>query len=192
MNIDLKQEWENISNAPFLYIGSILLIIAILWIIVNYLYKIKLSNKKSIIENLEKQILIYKDKNYIIGETNYSKLTNIELIDLCKDNLQKLKGIYFKYRIESDRVISNFQKFDYKESDEKFSSTSSKLMITYDLDFKVNTILLREQLLMRLPKDVISEKGKFVRYDIPNNPIGFSYLLSDFEMLVLNFDSNQL
>lgn len=190
MNIDLKQEWENISNAPFLYITSIIVIIALVWVIVNYLYKIKLSNKESIIENLEKQILIYKDKKYIIGETNYSKLTNIELIKKCKDNLQELKDVYLKYRIEYDKTTSTLNRISNDDYFQKSMSLSNELMVSYDLNLKVNTILLREQLLMRLPKDMISEKDKYGIYEHPTNPLGFKDLLSDFEMLVLNFDSN--
>ncbi|GCC53497.1 hypothetical protein SanaruYs_37420 [Chryseotalea sanaruensis] len=78
--INIEQQWESFINAPFIYITSLISVATIIWIFINYLYKTRLESKSAIIEALEKQLSIYKDKKYIIGETTYSKLSDTQLL----------------------------------------------------------------------------------------------------------------
>lgn len=190
MKFDLKQEWENITNAPIIYVSSLIVIGGLFWLLFSFIYKVRLSNADSSIKALDKQLLIYKDKKYIIGETTYSKLTDLELIQKSNNNLEELKKVYVKYKTQdtknSSTPFNNETRNNYIENS---SRISSELMTSYDLNFKVNTILLREQLLLRMPKDVFS-KSDFRDYEYPTNPLGFKALLDDFQMLVLSFDAN--
>lgn len=52
----------------------------------------------------------------------------------------------------------------------------------YDKRFKVETIVLRDELLTRLPNESKNEQG-YARYEHPVNPIGMGMVADDLERL---------
>ena len=57
-----------------------------------------------------------------------------------------------------------------------------KSMARYESEYKVNTILLRDEMLSRLPKSFRSEKARFI-YALPTNMIGVRSVVDHLEKL---------
>ena len=43
MNVDLQQQWDAVKAAPVLYLGAILVVTGIIWVIVNYVKRHEIS-----------------------------------------------------------------------------------------------------------------------------------------------------
>ena len=61
----------------------------------------------------------------------------------------------------------------------------NQMIRDYEINHKVEVILLREQILLRLPKEE-AKKSDFHYYEHPTNPIGYKMMLDDFSRLILN------
>lgn len=182
----ITEEWENFKKAPVAIIVSALIISALIWIFLDqFVYKVRLENYRSRIQLLKEQVAIYKDKKYIIGETEFSKLSNKELKEYAANKLKALTQYYQNYKMMDTLTRKyNLPWEEMMRISEKQSLVGTQMLLDYEVNHKTEVILLREQLLMRLPKEHI-KTSRIDNYNHPTNPIGYKMMLDDFQKLVL-------
>lgn len=185
----ITEEFEQIKKAPLSIIISVLILSAIVFAFLDkYVYKTEIQNLNSKIDLLNTQISIYKGKTFVLGETEYSKMPNSKLKQRAKNKLNLIKSQYKEYKALD--TLRN--KYSSLEESNKFfdlqSSKVSQMIVDYELNHKAEMILLREQMLLRLPKEYI-KSSSIDRYIHVVNPLGYKEIINDFEKLVLNLPS---
>jgi len=182
----LKEEWGNIKKYPFSFLFSILFASLIIYFALDKfifqerfeILKEKISLKSDEIRLLDAQLKVYRNKKLLIGETTFSRLSNKELKEKAKDIFKKFQSIYLKYEKEREKYIYSFDTKDWN----KELSLSFALLNIYEKDYKIDMILLREEMLSRLPKK-FGKKSDINNYKYPTNPLGIRSVLDDFQML---------
>jgi hypothetical protein len=180
-------EFEHIKKAPVSILISTIILSAIIWAFLDsYVYKTEIQNLKSKIDLLNTQVSIYKGKNFTLGETEFSKMSNSELKAKAKNKLTLIKKSYKDYHALD--TLKKIHSMSWEESNKFYdlqSTKSSQMIVDYELNHKAEIILLREQMLLRLPKAYI-KSSSIDRYLHIVNPLGYKEILNDFEKLVLN------
>ena len=179
----IKEELNNIKNYPVSFGISVIISSLILWGIIDKLYSNQLENRDSTIKLMERTINDYKDKKFFIGETYYSKMTNQELKTKVLKKVSDLKDLHFKYadisRLEFENRIDNPPENAYKYD---LNSPSRRFVKEYEIDHKMETVLLRETMLLRIPED----SGSFLpptAYNYPTNGNLLVQIIDDFERI---------
>ncbi|MCB0821363.1 MAG: hypothetical protein KDC09_01605 [Bacteroidales bacterium] len=185
----IKEEMGNFRKAPISITISVIILSFLVYLFLDkVVYKKQLENKDSQIELLERQLDIYKDKKYIVGETTFSRLSNTELKKTAKKKYDKLLETYLKYKsydtIRLNRISSSRDWDKMMEIQETQSNFGYMMVNNYMNLHMVEIILIREQILLRLPKEEAKKSDLFV-YQHPTNPLGYKDLLDDFNSLIL-------
>ena len=200
--IYINNEWKTLKEAPFSFI--LLLIIAFIaaYIISRWRYESIVSTLKERIESFkdrlnskDEQLNDYRERLKLqpATDTSYSNLSNSELKNIT---LQKVNGIreFINQRQANDyeNIFSRFDNFDkmnkeekqkkWQEDNKKMSLQSLETNSQYDMKFKVDTILLRDEILTRLPKD-IKRNREFEMYEHPTNILGIKMVVDDLERI---------
>jgi hypothetical protein len=184
---NLIEEWDNFKKAPTMIIISVIIICFFIWVLLEkYVYAKRIDDKDSTIELLEKQLVIYKDKKFIVGETTFSKLSNQDLKAKSLQLFEKLNSTYMQYKSFDtlDHYSKNLTWEQSRDIENRQSIFGSMMIENYENNQLIDVILLREQILLRLPTTEAA-KSDFRLYQYPTNPLGFKDLLDDFKTLIL-------
>lgn len=135
--------------------------------------------------------------------TRQSLMSDEELVEQALSIVSNLRQELSDSRAYSDRVANERMAAMRNASDGERDIIWSKynqlernptlaLMSLYETNFKVNAILLKDELLRRLPDEISSSRdtNSFFDYEHPTNPIGLSMVLDDLELLARSIPKN--
>jgi hypothetical protein len=183
----IEEELSLFRKAPLSIIISALILSGFIWLFLDqYVYKNRMQDYESRISLLEEQVSIYKEKKFIVGETEFSKLSNNELKKYSENKLKALNATYKQYKMMD--TLSRKYDLSWDEMmavSDKQRAFGSQMILDYIMNHKTEVVLLREQMLMRLPKKY-TKASRIDDYNHPTNPIGFRMMLDDFQKLTLN------
>ena len=204
IDMDVEKIWRICSNPfkenPVAFIFAIVIGCMITYLVLKEQIKgVKEKNQalKEQVNNLEGQVGRYKQ---VLGlelpaDTSYSLLTNEELQKKTLGVVGEIRGFLKEIdrglrptftmweRMDKAKTKEEKNKIWYEETTAS-SEQSTKDHAEYDARFKAETILLRDELWERLPKDVRTTERKFpLDYARPTNPIGMEWVSNDLERL---------
>ncbi|HBC3807720.1 TPA: DUF4935 domain-containing protein [Vibrio alginolyticus] len=131
-----------------------------------------------------------------VKNTRQSLMSDEELVEQALSIVSKLRQELSESRTYSDRLsnermaamrnATDSERINiWNKYNELERNPTAALMGMYETNFKVNAILLRDELLRRLPAELNSRRdaSSFLDYEHPTNPIGLSSILDDLEFL---------
>ena len=138
----------------------------------------------------------YRQRLHLISASGskFSRLNHEELKQRAIDLVTKIRQFLTRIQKESRRLDSiEWQQMQEAKTEEErkriwntFINNQSQLSIThnaeYDGQFKIDAILMRDELLSRLPKQAKDERA-YSMYEHPTNPIGMGMVADDLEKL---------
>lgn len=198
-----ESEWNTLSNAPLTFLLLVVIsFLAAFWII-NWRYESiveqlreQINTLRGRLQSKDDQLGDYRERLKIIptDHTAYSNLTNNELRDktlslvedirnFLRNRRKKQNKIHFqKTRKSHEQMTEEEKEKEWQKETQELLQDSFETNSTYEEKFKVDTILLRDELLSRLPKDLKNEQN-FSTYEHPTNPIGMGIVADDLERL---------
>ncbi len=199
----LKNNWEVLKQAPGVFIISCLLIAALVYYAVDLFYKERIETLKERLTAKDEQLNEYRRKGSSsqASVTSFARLSNLELIQKSSQIFGQVRQLLSSYH---QSEINNRQAYDnlrltanteveknklWNDYGSQSSRISAELMQQYDSKFKTDAILLRDEILSRLPK-VTREDHVNSMYDHPTNPIGIEMVVSDLEKLTKSLPTN--
>lgn len=199
----IKNEWSTISSAPFTFIILLVLAFSLAYLASSWrhqgiidLLREQLSIHKEWLEAKNDQIAEYRERLHLIPSdtTNFTKLSNKELQEKALRLVQTLRT-FLSERERTQREIlysgwrQNYKELSEEERQKAWNEETKKSMMDslktntdYDTRFKVDAILLRDELLSRLPKGSKDER-EYRTYEHPTNPIGMGMVADDLERM---------
>ncbi|WP_433583539.1 hypothetical protein [Paenibacillus amylolyticus] len=196
----LNKEWSTVSKAPFTFILLLVITFTAVYVIARWRYesiigtlKERIEGYKDRINSKDEQLNEYRQRlNLVpINQTSYSRLTNIDLKNQALQVVSKIRD-FLKVRQSNKLMFTrmNYNNTMSEEEREQAWHSETQAMIqdsletnaNYDSLFKVDTILLRDELLSRIPKNIKNEI-KYSIYEHPTNPLGMGEVADDLEQL---------
>ena len=199
----IKNEWSTISSAPFTFIILLVLAFSLAYFASSWrhqgiidLLREQLSSHKDRIDAKNDQLTEYRERLHLIPSdtTEFTKLSNKELQEKALRFVQTLRTFLFKREKTQRETLDSGWRQNYKDLSEeerqkawneeakKSMMDSLKTSTDYDNRFKVDAILLRDELLSRLPKGSKNER-EYRIYEHPTNPIGMGMVADDLERM---------
>lgn len=129
-------------------------------------------------------------------KTKQSLYSNSELAERSLIIVKELRSVLIENRIESDRLLDQ-RMFEMRTATEgnrdeiwnKYNQADRdptlKLMHFYNSNFKIDAIMLRDEMVSRLSNEVLEsrESFSFHMYEHPTNPLGLERVIDDLEYL---------
>jgi len=128
------------------------------------------------------------------GLTAYPRLTNKELRDRTMELVAQIHDLLAQLQHEQNNLLFQQRAVMMKaQSDEEkerlwnehtnaIIDLSTTFMQEFNKRFKIEAILLRDEMLSRLPEAALDSR-KALFYDLPTNPLGIEEVVSDLERL---------
>jgi len=157
-------------------------------------YKSTLESKDATIENYGER-LISKDEQLnefrkrlgIIekDQTSFTILTNKELKEKALKIVAGIRELLNQYRLKSDEITYARNPKNWDESNFKSSKLSTELMNDYKNNFKMDALLLRDEILSRLSKKTKKNRNKYAHdsYERTVNMLGIEDIVDDLERI---------
>ena len=208
----IAKEWGVISQAPFAFVilSAItfgLAYLAAKWYFNGIIDQVKASNdtlkerlhlKSEQAETYKERALKYDEK--VLEVVDSSELT---LKEKSLDFVKNLREFVERYKREDESVHSNeWIEMTHANSEEeksrlwyKFTSTSSRISndrnSEYERRFKIDAILLRDELRSRLPNYTPNDMFRDSVYEHPTNYFGFNDIANDIEIMAKLLTANK-
>lgn len=190
------KEWNTLISAPGIFVLTLVLAFALASVsafyVVRWAYESRLKILKERINAKDDQLTEYRERLHLVHttDTSYSLLTNQELrkkalsvTTQVRDFLKEQIHIGTSpYQEMSAAKSENERRRIWENYGNAFLRSMWKFKSAYDEKFKVDTILLRDELLSRLPKDARDDKA-YSMYEYPTNPLGMEMVAYDLERL---------
>jgi hypothetical protein len=198
----ISSEWATLRAAPATFALLIVFTGTVAFFVIRWRYAGIVENKNAQIDALrdrlaakDEQLQGYRQQLRLVpsDQTVYSLQGNQRL---KQDALRVVQGI--RSLVESarrDDVIPFFNRPGWNATSEeekrhlwnedfqRLSQMSNERIARYDREFKVDAIILRDELLARLPARFRQEKRPWLMYEHPVNPIGMTEVADNLEML---------
>lgn len=159
-------------------------------------YIVSTQNLRDNILFKEGLITDYRERLGLISAkgSEFSRMTHAELKDKALSLVGEMRNMLERYQKRSQMVHDKEWTAMARASTEKEKRklwdkfTSATLNVSnnqraeYDKQFKVDTIILRDELLSRLPKEAKKDRSHRM-YEHPTNPIGMGMVADDLERL---------
>lgn len=199
----IQSEWTAISSAPITFILLLITSFGAAFYIANWRYegiveslKERIELFKERLEAKDGQLGEYRERLHLLPttETTYSRFTNAELKQKTLDVVGRIRELLNSRNEKQHDLIfpiepKNYQNMSEEESHKLWQRKTNALVkeiaetiAIYVRDFKVDTILLRDELLSRLPNSAKNER-QYRTYEYPTNPIGIGIVADDLERL---------
>lgn len=199
----IKNEWSTISSAPFTFIILFVLVFSLAYLASSWrhqgiidLLRQQISGQKGRIEAQNEQIVEYRERLHLIpaDATEFTKLTNKELQEKSLNLVQNLRTFLLEGEKNQREILfsgwrQNYKDLSKEELQKAWNEETRRSMMyylktnaDYNDRFKVNAILLRDELLSRLPKGSKNER-RYRTYEHPTNPIGMEMVADDLERM---------
>ena len=188
----IERGWTMIKDAPVLAVA--LLVLGFLGGI--YFRNERISVMDERLKGKDDQLSDYRERLHLIpiAGTSYSRLTNNELRQKTLAVVSRTREFLLRAdqqdRAMSDREFSDF--VSAKSEDEKKqiwlrnaasgSQRSVQISFEYEKEFKTDSILLRDELLSRLPKGLRDDRA-YSMYEHPINSIARHLAVDDLERM---------
>jgi hypothetical protein len=199
----LAKEWIIIAGAPWAFLISVVLCSSIVYAALNWRYsgiietlKERLETLKHSISAKDGQLDEYRERLHLslAHGSKYSRLTHIELKEQALKIVAEIRNWLYKWELEDRKILDDrwLKMVNEKSESEKnrlwqgfttqLSEKTLSLNNEYDHKFKVDTILLRDELLSRITSDSRNQ-STFGLYEHPTNPIGIKMVSDDIERM---------
>jgi hypothetical protein len=154
----------------------------------------KIGTEREKTHSLETHPIVTKSnkKTSHANQTAYSRLSNRELSDEVTKLVLKMR-LYLEQKKNQDAKQTDFYKQQMREAKTEQEKklvleaethntiTSPSIDLEYGEKFKTDAIVLRDELLLRLPKN--TKKDRNFMYEHPTNLIGVQKIIDDLEIL---------
>jgi hypothetical protein len=156
----------------------------------------RLQYKEELLDEYRQRLNLIPPEN---TGTIYSRMTHAELqkeafslVEGIRQLYSKHKEIEDKLRAESSRKEREAESAEERqrirnEYQDKEHQWFLKSMAKYNSEYKIRAILLHDEMLSRLPKNIRSERIRFM-YEHPTNLLGFRSIAEDLEILAMNLE----
>jgi len=156
----------------------------------------RIETLKDRIQGKDEQINEYRERLHLIpiDATAYSRLTNSELQQralkvvaeirefLRERGERQYRSLFSGWRTGMTEMTEDQKRRAWQEETNALMQDSLQTSAAYDTRFKVDTILLRDELLGRLPSTAKNQR-EYSTYEHPTNPIGMGMVADDLERL---------
>jgi len=191
----LSKNWETLKSAPLVFVSFLLLAFAFAIVVANFVYKERIETLKERLISKDDQINEYRQRLHLVdtNKTAYSQLTNQELRTASSNLISRLREYADQHELADRRrdEAERQQMLQAKSEEErqKIWNTYTSALLTapnlnseYSSRFRSEAILIRDEVLSRLPTD---RKDKFAydQYEFPTNLIGLQRVIDDLERL---------
>ncbi len=205
----IQDEWAAISSAPVTFILLLIIGFGAAFYVVNWRYegiveslKERIESFKDRLEAKDDQLTEYRERLHLLpkSETTYSRLSNAELKNKTLDIVHRIRDFLQNRKEKQDRILysdkrANLRDMSEEQRNKLWHQETNALMrettetnADYNRDFNVDTILLRDELLSRLPSNSKNER-EYRTYEHPANPIGMGMVADDLERLAKSLPS---
>ncbi len=198
-----EANWSTLMSAPLIFLICIAIGIAGGYLLGKWYFRRTIDILKGRLEAKDDQLDEYRERLKLMhpNETGskYSRMTNDELKRRVLDMVDKIRTFHAETQQKSQRLILAERAYMMKvESAEEFEeirnkysnqimSESLETSEKYNRRFKVDAILLRDEMLSRLPETAKNKRAYFV-YEHPTNPIGMGMVADDLERLAKSLE----
>lgn len=188
----LERGQELIKGAP----GLVIALLIVGFLVGRYFLHERMNVLEERLKAKDEQIAEYRQRLHLapVGQTSYSRLTNAELKQVALRVISGAREFFIREDEEQRRILFAKQSamIAAKSEDERrqiwnrqtdeITQTFFQQISDYDGKFKVDTILLRDELLARLPKEARNDRV-YRRYEHPVNPLGMKEVIDDLERM---------
>ena len=199
----IKTNWSTLKSAPLFFVLCVGIGVFIGYHVGRWFLKEKTEVMEQRMQAKDDQLDEYRERLKMIPPDQtgsvYSKMTHNELKKSALDLVNQIREFLSKDQKRS-LVLSlsqQAQMMKAKSEEErreiwskftnKLLSESSETRTEYDRRFKVEGILLRDELLSRLPGTVKNERADSL-YEHPTNPIGMGMVADDLERMAKSLE----
>ena len=200
----IAKEWDVVSEAPFSFLIIAALMVGLAYLCVKWRYTAVIEQIKSANDTLKERLLLkteqaesYKDRALKYDEKVQSVVDSDELAlkDKTLEVVKNLREFIERYKREDDLNMmrrhspasssqsEKQRQADWHEETNNMMRLSSERNAEYDRRFRVDTMLLRDELRSRLPNYEPSERHLDMMYEHPTNYFGFNDVASDLERM---------
>lgn len=185
----LFNNWTILISAPLVFLSFMILAVVFSWLAIQFIYRERIARKDEWIEEYRQRLhLVDTDK------TSYSKLTNKELKTKAVNLIYQMREYLSKKTIEENKykaiMCEAFWKSKSNEQKDKIVAASfepiiqlkSSNMLEYAEKFQTKAILIRDELLSRLPKNQ-KDNTYYKLYPYVSNPSLLKMVIDDLERL---------
>ena len=191
----LEKEWGVVSQAPFTFIVLMLLAAIASYFLLRIRYqgtidtlRERLHHKTEQTESYKERALKYDEKVQQVVDSDATALREKTL-----DVVKNLREFIERYKREDDRNMMERRSNSSQSEEERQTNwevqtnnmmrLSSERNAEYDRRFRVDTMMLRDELRSRLPHYEPSERHHDMMYEHPTNYFGFNDVASDLERM---------
>ncbi|MEQ3513645.1 hypothetical protein ABMY35_09945 [Pseudoalteromonas sp. BZB3] len=200
----ISKEWAVISQAPFAFLILGALMFALAYLAAKWKFMVLVDEVKAKNETLKERLLLkteqaesYKDRALKYDENIQQVVGSDEIMlkDKTLEVVKNLRDFIERHKREDDRV-SNLERSAMREANTEedknkaWERNTSEIMrlsndrnAEYDRRFRVDAMLLRDELRSRLPNYEPSERVHDMMYERPTNYFGFNDVASDLERM---------
>ena len=205
----LREHWTALAAAPGAFAVLVILAFGAAFLVARWRYeaivetlKERLLGLKERLEGKDAQLDEYRGRLHLIpvSGTSFSRLSNSELQRRVLDVVAEIRP-FLAERGSRDRSLlfartGRGREMSDEERQRDWDAQTNALLCNsfetatdFDNRYKVNTILLRDELLSRLPDGSKNER-EFRAYEHPTNPIGMRMVADDLERLAKSLPAN--
>lgn len=198
----IKSEWRILSKAPVVIVLSFILAFSVAYTVAALRFtsilktmQQRLLTSEERIQAKEELLNEYRQRLHILETTrsDYSRMTNDELKAKALSMVSDIRNFFIQAQDEQKKLILFEQQLMLSARTEEERKQASDLLairlpeLSYELNvsfsgrFKDDSILLRDELLSRLPKGV--ERNESHLYEYPVYPLGVATIADELEQL---------
>lgn len=194
----LAKEWKTLSDAPTTFATTLFLAFASAFFAARWRYERIIDSLKSSIDSSKsveamlKERITFKDEQLSgyrerlkldpFDNTVHSKLSNSELKQKSLNLVTQIRDFLLEIEMNQDRNFLNIPSNDFELRTNEIRKRSSLMHSEYDRKFKTDAILLRDELLARLPNQGKNDAEAHI-YEHPTNPIVIGMIADNLEKL---------
>jgi hypothetical protein len=198
----IKSEWRILSKAPVVPVLSFALAFIVAYAVAAWRFtslletmqeKLRMSDER--IQAKEELLNEYRQRLHIIeaARTDYSRMTNDELKAKALSMVSDIRNFFIQAQDEQKKLMLFEQQLMLSAKTEEERKQASDLLtirlpeLSYELNvsfsdrFKDDSILLRDEILSRLPKNAENKETRL--YEYPIYPLGVATIADELEQL---------
>jgi len=192
----LQAKWLTLMRSPLLFVASLILAMAMGYLSAYWRYQRGVQISKELTASKNEEIAEYGQQPLIRqGSTKYyARLANDELREESLNFILQMRKFILKWGVvENQMALSFMDEMPAKTSEEEkrriwqhYVSTSNLVLETrildYEKEFRTTAILLRNELLSRLP-DLRRNKSADSFYQKTDNPVDIRKVMDNLTLL---------
>lgn len=192
----LEKEWDTISQAPLTFIVLSFLTFTLAYFAAKWRFLGVIEKSKATNETLNERLIFKSDQIEFYKERALKFDNKVqEIVEADTDSLKektldfvkKIREFIEKHQREDSRItyqpISNQKPEDWEKRTSEMIRMSEERNLEYERRFKVDAILLRDELRSRLPDYKTSQNHTDMIYEHPTNFFGFNDVAADLERM---------